>query len=85
VVDGAIVPHSSGRTLADVEGALLICTANELVDKLGGYAEIGIDECILNMSFGASHRDIMASMELLAAKVMPQLARMEDKSDADQI
>jgi alkanesulfonate monooxygenase SsuD/methylene tetrahydromethanopterin reductase-like flavin-dependent oxidoreductase (luciferase family) len=77
VVDGAIVPHPSGRTLADVEDALLICTADQLVDKLGSYAELGVDEFILNMSFGASHRDIMASMELLAAKVMPQLARTE--------
>jgi alkanesulfonate monooxygenase SsuD/methylene tetrahydromethanopterin reductase-like flavin-dependent oxidoreductase (luciferase family) len=85
VVDGAIVPRSTGRTLADVEEALLICTANELVDKLGGYAELGLDELILNMSFGASHRDIMASMELLAVKVMPQLTRTESETDAVRV
>src|SRR5262249_7220358 len=73
VIEGAIVPHATGRTLGDVEQALLIATGNQLVDKLGSYNELGIDELILNMSFGAAHRDVMASMELLAAQVMPQL------------
>jgi alkanesulfonate monooxygenase SsuD/methylene tetrahydromethanopterin reductase-like flavin-dependent oxidoreductase (luciferase family) len=82
VIDGAIVPHASGRSLADVEAALLIASASELVDKLGAYAELGVDEFILNMSFGASHRETMASMELLAASVMPQLLRSERLSDA---
>jgi alkanesulfonate monooxygenase SsuD/methylene tetrahydromethanopterin reductase-like flavin-dependent oxidoreductase (luciferase family) len=77
VIEGAIVPHLSGRSLADVEQALLIASANQLAEKLGDYAELGIDELILNMSFGASHQDVMASMELLAAKVMPQLKRTE--------
>ena len=77
VIDGAIVPHDSGRSLADVEEALLICTVDQLVAKLSRYAELGIDELILNMGFGASHRDVMASMELLAAKIMPQLARAQ--------
>lgn len=84
VIEGAIVPHDSGRTLADVEEALLIGTVDQLVDKLGRYAELGIDEFILNMGFGASHSDVMASMELLAAKVMPQLARSQRQSHALQ-
>jgi alkanesulfonate monooxygenase SsuD/methylene tetrahydromethanopterin reductase-like flavin-dependent oxidoreductase (luciferase family) len=77
VIEGAIVPHPSGRSLADVEQALLIASTNHLAEKLGAYAELGIDELILNMSFGASHHDVMASMELLANKVMPQLNRTE--------
>jgi alkanesulfonate monooxygenase SsuD/methylene tetrahydromethanopterin reductase-like flavin-dependent oxidoreductase (luciferase family) len=75
VIDGAIVPYPSGRSLADVEDALLIASVGQLVDKLSAYAELGIDELILNMSFGAAHRDVMASMELLAAKVMPQVGK----------
>ena len=73
VIEGAIVPYPSGRSLADVEEALLIADVSALVDKLSRYAGLGIDELILNMSFGAAHRDIMASMELLAAKVMPKI------------
>jgi alkanesulfonate monooxygenase SsuD/methylene tetrahydromethanopterin reductase-like flavin-dependent oxidoreductase (luciferase family) len=82
VVEGAIVPHETGRTLADVEQALLIGTADQCVEKLGRYAELRIDEFILNMGFGASHRDTMASMERLAAKVMPQLTRKQREADA---
>jgi alkanesulfonate monooxygenase SsuD/methylene tetrahydromethanopterin reductase-like flavin-dependent oxidoreductase (luciferase family) len=70
--------------LADVEAALLIASASQLVDKLSAYADLGVDEFILNMSFGASHRDVMASMELLAAKVMPELRRTEGVSDGVQ-
>jgi alkanesulfonate monooxygenase SsuD/methylene tetrahydromethanopterin reductase-like flavin-dependent oxidoreductase (luciferase family) len=84
VIDGAIVPHETGRSLADVEDALLICTAGQLVDKIGRYADLGIDEFILNMGFGASHKNVMASMELLATKVMPQIAPAERKSHAVQ-
>jgi alkanesulfonate monooxygenase SsuD/methylene tetrahydromethanopterin reductase-like flavin-dependent oxidoreductase (luciferase family) len=84
VIDGAIAPHRSGRSLADVEAALLIASASQLVDKLSAYADLGVDEFILNMSFGASHRDVMASMELLAAKVMPELRRTEGVSDGVQ-
>ena len=68
--------------MADVEEALLITSASELADKLGAYAELRVDEFILNMSFGASHRDVMASLELLAAKVMPQLAQADGVPDA---
>ncbi len=84
VIEGAIVPHDTGRSLADVEDALLIGTAAQLVEKLGRYAELGIDEFILNMGFGASHRDVMTSMELLAAKVMPQLAQAQREPHAVQ-
>src|SRR5262249_16042932 len=84
VIEGAIVPHPSGRSLADVEQALLIASPGQLADKLGAYAELGIDEFILNMSFGASPGGGMAAMELLAAKVMPQRMRTEKASDAVQ-
>jgi alkanesulfonate monooxygenase SsuD/methylene tetrahydromethanopterin reductase-like flavin-dependent oxidoreductase (luciferase family) len=83
VVEGAIVPHASGRSLADVEKALLIAEVGGLIDKLNGYAELGIDELILNMSFGASHRSVMASMELLAAKVMPKVAQAGKEPNVD--
>ncbi|MGE0769272.1 MAG: LLM class flavin-dependent oxidoreductase [Hyphomicrobiaceae bacterium] len=74
VVNGAIVPHETGRSLADVEAALLIGTAGQVVDKLAQYAELGIDEFIINMGFGTSHRDVMAALELMASKVMPQFS-----------
>jgi alkanesulfonate monooxygenase SsuD/methylene tetrahydromethanopterin reductase-like flavin-dependent oxidoreductase (luciferase family) len=82
VVRGAIVPHDSGRTSAEVEQALLIGTAAEVVEKLSRYAQLGIDELVINMGFGAAHRDVMASLERLSVKVMPQITSERSHSDA---
>jgi alkanesulfonate monooxygenase SsuD/methylene tetrahydromethanopterin reductase-like flavin-dependent oxidoreductase (luciferase family) len=51
--------------------SLLICTADEMIDKLSPYQEAGIDRVILNMNFGASHKDTMASIQHFAEKVIP--------------
>ena len=32
--------------------SLLICTPQEMIDKLAPYAELGIDRVILNVNFG---------------------------------
>ena len=71
VLDGAIVPIEVEETLEDIGAALLIGTAAQCIDMLGPYAELGIYDLMLNMSFGASHADVMGSMERFAADVMP--------------
>ena len=38
------------------------------------YEALGIDNLMLNMNFGASHRDVMRSLELFATRVMPHFA-----------
>ncbi len=38
----------------------------------GAYVDLGMDEIALDMHLGIAHRDVMASMERFAAKVMPQ-------------
>jgi len=71
VKDGAIVPIEVEESLEDIREALLIGTAEELIDKLGAYADLRIQDLLLNMSFGASHADILASMERFARDIMP--------------
>ncbi|MDA0218542.1 MAG: LLM class flavin-dependent oxidoreductase [Proteobacteria bacterium] len=71
VKDGAIVPIDVPETLEEVADALLIGTADEIVEKLAVYEELKVQDLLLNMSFGASHADVMASMERFATKVMP--------------
>ena len=71
VKDGAIVPIEVPETIDDVAGALLIGTADEIIDKLGAYEELRVQDLLANMSFGASHADVMASMERFARDVMP--------------
>lgn len=72
VRDGAIVPIDVTESVDEVGRALLIGTADEVVDKLGAYEELKIDDLLLNMSFGASHGDVMAAMERFARDVMPR-------------
>jgi hypothetical protein len=45
-----------------------------MIDKLSPYKEAGIDRLILNMNFGASHKDTMASIQYFAEKVTPQFS-----------
>jgi len=44
----------------------------EIIDKLGAYVELGMDELALDMHLGIpSHRDVMELMERFASEVMP--------------
>jgi alkanesulfonate monooxygenase SsuD/methylene tetrahydromethanopterin reductase-like flavin-dependent oxidoreductase (luciferase family) len=71
VRNGKLVGHETGRTHQEIEDALIIGTPAQCIEKLNAYSELGIDELILNMGFGASHADVMQSLELFAEKVMP--------------
>jgi alkanesulfonate monooxygenase SsuD/methylene tetrahydromethanopterin reductase-like flavin-dependent oxidoreductase (luciferase family) len=71
VKDGAIVPIDVEESIDDVRDALLIGTAPEIIDKLGAYDELKVMDLLLNMGFGASHEDVMGSMERFARDVMP--------------
>ena len=72
VKDGAILPIDVAQTADEVRAALPIGTAAEVADKLAAYRELGIGELVVNMAFGASHGDVMASMERFARDVMPR-------------
>lgn len=77
---GEIVPIEVEDTLQDIEDRLLIGTAEQCIDKLGPYAELGIHDIQLNMNFGASHVDVMNSLERFATKVMPHFASRQQAS-----
>ena len=47
----------------------------EMIDKLSPYSEAGIDRVILNMNFGASHKDTMNSIQSFAEKVVPHFSK----------
>ena len=72
---GEIVPIEVDDTPKDLEQRLLIGTAQQVVDKLGPYAELSIHDIQLNMNFGTSHADVMKSLERFAAQVMPHFAQ----------
>ena len=74
VAGGRIVPIEIEATREDLAEALFIGTPDELVEKFGLYAELGVDEINLNMCIGASHEETLDSIERLAHEVMPQIS-----------
>ncbi|WP_339672419.1 LLM class flavin-dependent oxidoreductase [Dasania marina] len=72
VINGEVSRKPMLQTEDEMAANLLIGTSSEVIDKLGIYAEAGIDDINLNMDMGASHLEIMRSMEALARDIMPQ-------------
>ena len=68
---GLIKPLQRNQSLEELTKNLLICTPSELIDKLGVYAEAGIDEIIISASFGQSQKDLIQSMYRIHDQVMP--------------
>jgi alkanesulfonate monooxygenase SsuD/methylene tetrahydromethanopterin reductase-like flavin-dependent oxidoreductase (luciferase family) len=71
VKNGMIEILPRKQTMEELADSLLICTPEEMIDQLSLYREIGIDRMILNMNFGASHRDTMDSIQRFSEEVMP--------------
>lgn len=84
VAGGRILPIEIEATREDLAEALFIGTTERLIEKLGVYAELGIDEINLNMCIGASHEETLESIERLAAEVMPCFARGQMSDVRDQ-
>jgi len=75
VIAGAVQPlESIALTEDELEKALIIGSPDYCLDKLMKYGELGIHNMQVNSSFGASHDDVMRSMELFASHVMPNFA-----------
>ncbi len=71
VESGVIKPLPPKLSVEELMQNTLIGTREELIDKLGEYAEAGVDETIVNMNIGASQRETLDSMQQLAEDVMP--------------
>ncbi len=71
---GMIRPLPREMTLAQTAENLTIATASEMIDKLGPYAEAGVDRFIMNVNFGADQAETLDSIERFAAEVMPHFA-----------
>ena len=71
VKEGSVDPLEREQSLEELKENLLICTLNEMIDKLSVYAETGVDEVILSSSFGQSHNDLIQSMYRIGENVIP--------------
>tara|TARA_B100001123_G_C15188843_1_gene978430 strand:+ start:63 stop:1097 length:1035 start_codon:yes stop_codon:yes gene_type:complete len=71
VKNGLIEPLPRRQSLKELTNNLLICTPNKMIDKLGVYAEAGIDEIIISASFGQSQKDLIDSMYKISEQIIP--------------
>ena len=59
------------QTYEEMKKNLLICTLNEMIDKLSVYAEAGVDEIIVSSSFGQNQNDLKESMHRMSEEIIP--------------
>ena len=71
VKNGKIEPLSRKQTLEELTENLLICSTNEMIDKLNVYAEAGVDEIIISSGFGQSQSEMIESMYRISEEVIP--------------
>lgn len=71
VRNGMIEELPCATPVDELGESLLICTPQEMVDKLGPYAELGVDRVILNVNFGLDAKDTLEAIEMFAQEVMP--------------
>tara|TARA_Y100000590_G_scaffold470089_1_gene661893 strand:+ start:3599 stop:4633 length:1035 start_codon:yes stop_codon:yes gene_type:complete len=76
---GLIEPLPRNQTLEEFTKNLLICSPQEMIDKLGVYAEAGVDEFIISASFGQSQKELIDSMQRINKEVMPFFKKINNK------
>lgn len=74
VSNGLIDALPRAQSIEELGANILICTRNEMIDRLSAYAESGIDEVIFSAGFGQPHEETLDMMERFAAEVMPHFA-----------
>ena len=74
VENGMIKPLPRTQTIDELAKSLLICTKQEMIEKLKPYADLGIDRVILNINFGTNPKKIMDSLKIFAEEVMPHFS-----------
>jgi alkanesulfonate monooxygenase SsuD/methylene tetrahydromethanopterin reductase-like flavin-dependent oxidoreductase (luciferase family) len=76
VRNGDVAPLPRAQTIQELEQNLIICQADEMLDRLAEYAEAGIDELILSSNLGQPQGDHLEAMERFASNVLPHLQRI---------
>ena len=73
IVEGGMIRALPCKTpVGELGDALLICTPQEMIDKLAPYAEMGIDRVILNVNFGLEAQETLDTIQCFAEEVMPR-------------
>jgi len=71
VCNGMVKPLPCKTPIEELGQSLLIGNAQEMIDKLAPYAELGIDRVIINPNFGLDQAETMDTISAFAEEVMP--------------
>jgi alkanesulfonate monooxygenase SsuD/methylene tetrahydromethanopterin reductase-like flavin-dependent oxidoreductase (luciferase family) len=70
---GMIEPLPRKQSIEELGENLVICPPSEMIERLAGYAETGIDELILSSNFGQPVGETLEMMQRFSEEVMPHL------------
>ena len=70
---GMIDPLPRRQSVEELARNVMICPPSEMVDRLGAYAEAGIDEVIMSSNFAQPQAETLEMMQRMADEVMPHL------------
>ena len=73
---GDVEPLARAQTIEELEENLIICQAEEMVDRLAEYAEAGLDEIILSSNLGQPQSEHLEAMDRFAIEVLPHLQQV---------
>ena len=76
---GLVKPLPRKQSLEELTENLLICPPSEMIDKLGIYAEAGVDEIIISAGFGQTQEEVLESMHRISEKVIPYFKEINSK------
>ncbi len=82
VSNGAIEPLPRTQSREELAANLLICTRDEMIDRLSHYKEAGIDEITFNPNIGASQDEVLEQMDRMAVEVFPALSAQRRTIDS---
>jgi alkanesulfonate monooxygenase SsuD/methylene tetrahydromethanopterin reductase-like flavin-dependent oxidoreductase (luciferase family) len=73
VKDGCIAALPRDQTVEQLDANIMICTAPEMVERIGRYYDRGVDELIFSSNIGQTQDETIEMMERVAAEVLPHL------------
>jgi len=63
------------QTVDQLAQNILVCSAAEMVDRLGLFAELGIDRVSMVLNFGSSQQETLETIQRIAEDVMPHFQK----------
>lgn len=76
---GCIADIPQKQTIEQLAENLIICTKQEMIDRLGVYAEEGIDDLIVNVNVGLPIEEALEAIQWLGEDVLPHFTMMRKK------